>query len=145
VYPIGVPAGSSSPGGQMQPTPILRRFVRGAAVLAAAAPLAMCAPAPAYLLPGAPGAPTIAPSPALAAVTPARAVTDHVIVISIDGLRADAIEKAGATTLQRLMREEAHSLEAETILPRITLPSPTSMLTGATPEMHGVLWNDERV
>ena len=119
--------------------------MRGAAVLAAAAPLAMCAPAPAYLLPGATGTPTIAPSPAVSAASLDRAVTEHVIVISIDGLRADAIERAGATTLQRLMREGAHSLEARTILPSITLPSHTSMLTGATPEMHGVLWNDERL
>lgn len=129
----------------MQPNSFLRRFMRGAAVLAAAAPLAMCAPAPAYLLPGATGAPTVAPSPAPTAPAAERAVTDHVIVISIDGLRADAIDRAGATTLQRLMREGAYSLEARTILPSITLPSHTSMLTGATPEMHGVLWNDDRL
>lgn len=129
----------------MHPIPGMRRFMRGTAVLAVAAPLAMCAPAPAYLLPGATGSPTPAPVSSLGAAVPDGAVTDHVIVISIDGLRADAIEKAGATTLQRLMREGAHSLEARTILPSITLPSHTSMLTGATPEMHGVLWNDDRL
>ena len=63
----------------------------------------------------------------------------------VENAMKHAIERAGARTLQRLMREGAYSLEAQTILPSITLPSHTSMLTGATPEMHGVLWNDERV
>jgi predicted AlkP superfamily pyrophosphatase or phosphodiesterase len=71
------------------------------------------------------------------------AVTDHVIVVSIDGLRPDAIETFGARTLLRLMREGSYSLQARTILPSITLPAHTSMLTGTTPDVHGVTWNDE--
>lgn len=125
--------------------PSLGRTLRGIAVLAAAVPLAMCAPAPAHLMPGLSGGPSYVSVASPAAETASRAVTDHVIVISIDGLRADAIEIAGAETLQNLMEEGAYSLEAQTILPSITLPSHTSMLTGATPEMHGVVWNDERL
>lgn len=129
----------------MTPPIQLDRILRGVTVLAATVPLAMCAPAPAYLMPTPASAPSTiqvaSPAPAVAT----NAVTDHVIVISIDGLRADAIERAGADNLQRLMREGAYSLQAKTILPSITLPSHTSMITGATPEMHGVLWNDERV
>jgi arylsulfatase A-like enzyme len=129
----------------MTPAPNLKRALRGLAVLTAAVPLAMCAPAPAYLMPSSSGGPSYVSLASPAAPVADRAVTEHVIVISIDGLRADAIERAGAGTLQRLMAEGAYSLEATTILPSITLPSHTSMLTGATPEMHGVLWNDERV
>jgi arylsulfatase A-like enzyme len=121
------------------------RLFRGFAVLAAATPLAMCAPAPAHLMPAAPVGPSYIMASAPAPAAAARAVSEHVIVISIDGLRADAIENAGAETLQRLMREGSYSLEATTIMPSITLPSHTSMLTGATPEMHGIRWNDERV
>lgn len=76
---------------------------------------------------------------------PARAVTQHLLVISIDGLRPDAIEAHGATTLQRLMREGSHTLEARTILPSRTLPSHVSMLTGVPPETHGISWNDDRI
>ncbi len=98
---------------------------RGVAVLALAGILAAWAPSDR-------GAP------------PAGAVTDHVIVISIDGLRPDAIERFGAGRLQRLMREGAWSLEAQTIYPSKTLPSHTSMLTGVPPEQHGVTWNSDK-
>lgn len=75
----------------------------------------------------------------------AGGVARHVIVISIDGLRADAIEAAGARNLQRMMREGAYSLQARTIMPSRTLPSHTSMLTGVQPAVHGITWNDEQV
>lgn len=72
---------------------------------------------------------------------PAASVSRHVLVVSIDGLRPDAIETYGASTLQTLMREGNYTLAGSTILPSKTLPSHTSMLTGQTPERHGVLWN----
>ena len=52
----------------------------------------------------------------------AGAVTDHVVVISIDGLRPDAIDRFGARTLQRLKAEGASASEATTIFPSKTLP-----------------------
>jgi len=83
-------------------------------------------------------------SDAEARPTPAGAVTSHVIIVSIDGLRPDAIHAFEARTLQRLVQEGAWSLTAETIYPSKTLPSHTSMLTGLTPEQHGILWNTDR-
>ena len=85
-------------------------------------------------------------SAAAPATGPVRhgAVTDHVIVISIDGLRPDAIEKYNLQTLSRLMREGSYTLQARTILPSKTLPSHTSMLTGLAPATHGVTWNTDR-
>ncbi|HWK89888.1 MAG TPA: ectonucleotide pyrophosphatase/phosphodiesterase [Longimicrobium sp.] len=82
-----------------------------------------------------------------AALGPARpgAVAGHVVVISIDGLRADAIEAANAVHLQGMMREGAWSLRAQTIFPSRTLPSHTSMLTGVPPSVHGITFNDERI
>ena len=68
-------------------------------------------------------------------------LTDHVIVVSIDGLRPDAIQMFNAQTLQRLIREGSHTLTALTVLPSKTLPAHTSMLTGEAPERHGVSWN----
>ena len=73
---------------------------------------------------------------------PVSSPSRHVVVVSIDGLRPDAIGTYGATTLQRLMREGSYTLSARTIDPSKTLPSHTSMLTGQPPEKHGVLWNN---
>lgn len=71
-------------------------------------------------------------------------VTDHVIVISVDGLRPDAIAKYELATLQRLMREGRYSLTAQTISISSTLPSHTSMLTGVDADKHGITWNKDR-
>jgi predicted AlkP superfamily pyrophosphatase or phosphodiesterase len=72
---------------------------------------------------------------------PESRLTEHAILVSIDGLRPDAIDRFNAPTLQRLIREGSYTLSARTILPSKTLPSHTSMLTGEPPERHGVLWN----
>lgn len=82
-----------------------------------------------------------APKIDLESAAPEAAVSDHVIVISIDGLRPDAIAEFDARMIQRLMRNGSYSLDAQTILPSKTLPSHTSMLTGVGPEVHGVTWN----
>jgi predicted AlkP superfamily pyrophosphatase or phosphodiesterase len=102
--------------------------VRRVAALALVPLLARCAP------------PSIAYGPERA-----NAPTRHVVVISIDGLRPDAIAASGAANLQRMMREGAYSLDARTIMPSRTLPSHTSMITGVSPEVHGITWNDEQV
>ena len=71
-------------------------------------------------------------------------VSDHVIVVSIDGLRPDAIAKFEARTLQRLMRGGRYSLTAQTIAISNTLPSHTSMLTGVDSDQHKITWNKDR-
>lgn len=68
-------------------------------------------------------------------------ISNYVVLVSVDGLRPDAIGRFGAPTLQRLIREGSYTLSAQTIAPSKTLPSHTSMLTGEPPERHGVLWN----
>src|SRR5437867_6957073 len=71
-------------------------------------------------------------------------VTDHVVVISIDGLRPDAIEKYNAVNIRRLMREGRYSLTAQTIPLSLTLPSHTSMLTGVGHDQHHVTWSSDK-
>jgi predicted AlkP superfamily pyrophosphatase or phosphodiesterase len=70
------------------------------------------------------------------------AISSNVVLVSIDGLRPDAIATFNAPTLGRLVKEGSYTLAASTILPSKTLPSHTSMLTGEPPDRHGVLWND---
>lgn len=83
------------------------------------------------------------PRPALPVPDEARA--QHVIIVSIDGLRGDAIEASGASELRALMDAGAYTTRARTIVPSLTLPSHTSMLTGVGPDVHGVSWNDDGV
>lgn len=80
------------------------------------------------------------PPPTLTA-TPAP-IAKRVIILSIDGLRPDAIELAPMPNLMNLMQSSAYSLTAQTIFPSSTLPSHSSMLTGLCPSKHGVNWND---
>lgn len=72
---------------------------------------------------------------------PAVARAEHVVVISIDGLRPDALIRYEPRILSRLMADGSVSLEATTVLPSTTLPSHTSMLTGVGPDTHGITWN----
>ena len=90
----------------------------------------------AEVTPANPGTPSV--------TTPFRGgFTQHVVVISLDGLRPDAIRRFRAGTLQRLMREGSYTLAARTIMPSKTLPSHTSMLTGVEPADHGITWNTD--
>jgi arylsulfatase A-like enzyme len=79
-----------------------------------------------------------------APVEPRGPVTNHVVVISIDGLRPDVIERYDARVLQRMLREGAYTLTARTVYPSKTLPSHTSMLTGVPPTVHGITWNNDQ-
>lgn len=70
-------------------------------------------------------------------------LTEHVVIISVDGLRPEAIDRFLPSTIGRLVRQGATSLTAQTILPSLTLPSHTSMLTGTEPAVHGITWNTD--
>jgi Type I phosphodiesterase / nucleotide pyrophosphatase len=118
------------------------RTLRGALAAAAALTLSPYA----VLSAGAQEAPPAVAAAEPSAPAPLRAgTTGHVVVISVDGLRPDAIWKFGARTLQRLMTEGSYTLNASTIDPSLTLPSHTSMLTGEEPERHGIEFNRNHV
>lgn len=83
---------------------------------------------------------TLLPSPTFTP-TPAP-LARRVLILSIDGLRPDAIPLAPMPTLMKLMESSAYSLTAQTIRLSATLPAHASMLTGQCPSKHGVDWND---
>jgi arylsulfatase A-like enzyme len=86
--------------------------------------------------------PTTTPTP-----TPTHTPTpDHpsaarVLVISIDGLRPDAVTPGSAPNLSELAARGAASWSARTVYPSRTLPGHASMLTGYDVDGHGVDWN----
>ncbi|MBI5964802.1 MAG: alkaline phosphatase family protein [Chloroflexi bacterium] len=73
--------------------------------------------------------------------TPAPPIS-RVLIVSFDGLRADAIVAANMVNVLSLMQNGAYTLKARTIMPSSTLPSHASMLTGMCPAKHIVRWND---
>ncbi len=67
------------------------------------------------------------------------AVARHVIVVSFDGMRPDALRRVWSPTLQA---QSAASWTARTTRPSVTMPAHTSMVTGVGPEIHNVRFND---
>lgn len=82
---------------------------------------------------------------AAALATPTGAALTHaaprVIVISIDGLRPDAISPETTPALAMLRDGGLWAAEAINDLPSVTLPNHTSMLTGLPTSVHGMIAN----
>ncbi len=81
------------------------------------------------------------PVPAAKPTRPIPAI-EHVLIIAVDGLRPDRLLLAEAPVLRRLMAQGSYTMWARTTPLANTLPSHVSMLTGATPRRHKILWND---
>lgn len=85
----------------------------------------------------------------LAAGQPAAAKekgTPLLVVISIDGLRPDYVTEAdqhGAKVpeLRRFMREGSYADGVTGVIPTVTYPSHTTLMTGVWPAKHGILAN----
>jgi predicted AlkP superfamily pyrophosphatase or phosphodiesterase len=94
--------------------------------------------------------PTGLPAPAEAFSTPSCVCDSacscqikHVVIISIDGLRPDAVEQANTPILDGLRAQGAYSPAAKTVLPSVTLVNHASMLGGMSPAKHGIYWNSD--
>ncbi len=67
---------------------------------------------------------------------------EFALVITIDGLRPDAILKADAPNLKALIKEGSYTPSAKTVDPPKTLPSHTSLVTGLVPKKHLTFINE---
>ena len=83
--------------------------------------------------------PTLPPPAPLSPIAQPR--IEHLLLISVDGLRPDALFLAAVPNMARLWQGGAYSWHAQTILPSATLQAHTAMLTGLPPEVTGVTWN----
>jgi len=84
---------------------------------------------------------------ALLAVTPLPALAEPVLLISIDGLRpGDVLEadKRGLAlpNLRRFLTDGAHASGVTGVLPTLTYPSHTTLMTGVSPGKHGIVSNN---
>src|SRR5262245_40132617 len=77
---------------------------------------------------------------------PADETPPTVLLVSIDGLRPDYVLEADryglrVPNLRRLLAEGAHATAMVGVLPSITYPSHTTMVTGVWPARHGIFAN----
>ncbi len=68
----------------------------------------------------------------------------HVLIISEDGLRGDAVEKMHLKWHEVLRHHGSYSYHAKTIRDASTLPAHASMLSGVDSNVHGLTWNNWR-
>lgn len=76
--------------------------------------------------------------PVRAGATEAR----HFIIIGVDGMSPNGVEKAVTPVMHQLMREGAYTMHARGVMPTSSSPNWASMIMGAGPEQHGITSND---
>lgn len=64
-----------------------------------------------------------------------------VIVILVDGMRADAVKACGNLYAETFLNDSTYSLSARTVMPSVTLPCHMSLFHSVDPERHGILTN----
>ncbi len=75
--------------------------------------------------------------------TQMTALSQHVVLVSIDGLRPEFYldDRYPLPTLRMLKERGAHAKAVRGVYPTVTYPSHTTIVTGATPAQHGVYYN----
>ena len=90
------------------------------------------------VLAGVVGAATLARG---AAETKGAALAKRVVLLSLDGIRTDGLRQARTPRLDALFAKGVFSNSTRDVMPSVTLPNWTSLLTGCGPEQHGVNGN----
>lgn len=66
-------------------------------------------------------------------------MTPEVVLITLSGLRPDAINSDNTPNLQQAMMRGASTMTAESVMPSLDLPCYTSLFYGVAPDRHGIL------
>ncbi len=94
--------------------------------------------------PTATASPSLTPTPTLTpepVATSEPASIERVVIISVDGLRPDALTEADTPVFDSLRAWGAYHPAAQAVLPSVTLVNHASMLGGMSPAGHGISWN----
>ena len=68
-------------------------------------------------------------------------MSEKVVLILVDGMRPDAMMQCGHSFPKRLMEKSTYILNAETVMPSVTLPCHMSLFHSVDPDRHGVMTN----
>ena len=66
---------------------------------------------------------------------------NKVILILIDGMRVDGVQKCRNSYVQELMKIGSYTFDAKTVFPPVTLPCHMSLFHSVPPERHGITTN----
>lgn len=74
----------------------------------------------------------------------AAPLADHVVLISVDGFRPDFYldETWPAPIIQHMAREGVRAERVRSVFPSVTYPAHTTIVTGALPARHGIVYNE---
>ena len=64
-----------------------------------------------------------------------------VVLVLVDGMRPDAMLACGHPFAQKLVSMSSHALDAQTVMPSVTLPCHMSLFHSVDPDRHGILTN----
>ncbi len=64
-----------------------------------------------------------------------------VILILVDGMRPDSIDECKHPFVNKLIEKSSYILNAQTVMPSVTLPCHMSLFHSARPQRHGILTN----
>ena len=64
-----------------------------------------------------------------------------VLLILVDGMRPDGLLGCGNAFADTLLEHAQYALDAQTVMPSVTLPCHMSLFHSVTPERHGILTN----
>jgi hypothetical protein len=70
-----------------------------------------------------------------------QTIVQHVVLIGIDGMSAEAFQLAPTPNMDELVAEGAISLKTRGVMPTVSAPNWATILSGAGPEQHGVTSN----
>ena len=65
----------------------------------------------------------------------------YVILVSLDGFRADYLDRFNLTNLKRVMRRGVRAKSMIPVFPSLTFPNHYSLVTGLFPDHHGIVNN----
>lgn len=68
-------------------------------------------------------------------------MSEKVLLILVDGMRADSISACGDPEFEGFMRSGTYSFQGKTVFPPVTLPCHMSLFHSVDPERHGVYSN----
>ena len=65
----------------------------------------------------------------------------YIILVSLDGFRADYLDRFNLTSLKRIMRRGVRARSMIPVFPSLTFPNHYSLVTGLFPDRHGIVNN----